>query len=52
MFGFFFDKGIISANKSRFKPGDSCINEFLSLTHKIYKLFHDAYEIRGVFPQI
>ena len=29
MFGFFLDKGLISANQSGFKPGDSCINQLL-----------------------
>ena len=26
VFGFFLDKGLISASQSRFKPGDFCIN--------------------------
>ena len=37
MFGFFLDKDLISANQSGFKPGDSCINQHLSITHDIYK---------------
>ena len=49
MFGFFLDKGFISANQSGFKPGDSYINQLLSITHNIYKLFDDGYEVRGVF---
>ena len=32
IFGFFLDKGLISANQSGFKPGDSCINQSLSIT--------------------
>ena len=52
MFGFFFDKGLISANQLGFKPGDSCINQFLSITHNIYQSFDDGYEVRGVFPDI
>ena len=31
MFGFFLDKGLISANQSGFKPGDSCFNQLLSI---------------------
>ena len=27
MFGFFLNKGLISANQSGFKPGDSCFNQ-------------------------
>ena len=49
MFGFFLDKGLISANQSGFKPGDSRINQLLSITHNIYKSFDDRYEVRGVF---
>ena len=49
MFGFFLDKGLISANQSGFKPGDSCINQLLSITHNIYKSFDDGYKARGAF---
>ena len=52
MFGFFLDKGLISANQSGFKPGGSCINQFLSITHNIYKSFNDGYEVRGVLLDI
>ena len=52
MFGFFLDKGLISANQSGFKPGDSCINQLLSITHNIYKSFDDGYEVRDVFLDI
>ena len=50
MFGFFLDKG--SANQSGFKPGDSCINQLLSITHNIYKSFDDGYEVRRAFLDI
>ena len=52
MFGFFLDKGLISVNQSGSKPGDSYINQLLSITHNIYKLFDDGYEVRGVFLDI
>ena len=52
MFGFFLDKGLISVTQSGFKPGDSCINQLLSITHNIYKSFDDGYEVRGVFLDI
>ena len=42
MFGFFFGKDLVSANQSGFKLGDSCINQLLSITHKIYKSFDDG----------
>ena len=43
MFGFFLDKGLVSANQSGFKAGNSCINQLLSITH---------YEVRDVFLDI
>ena len=49
MLGFFLDKGLISANQSGFKPGDSCINQLLSITHNFYKSYDDVYEVRSVF---
>ena len=52
MFGFFLDKGLISDNQSSFKPGDSCINQLLSITHNSYKLFDGGYEVRGVLLDI
>ena len=51
MFSFLLDKGLISANQSGSKPGDSCINQLLSITHNSYKLFDDGYEW-GVFLDI
>ena len=38
--------------KLGFKLGDSCINQLLSITHKIYKSFDEVYETRGVFLDI
>ena len=52
MFQFFLDKGLMSANESGFKPGDSCINQLLSITRNIYKSFDDGYEVRDVFLDI
>ena len=46
MFGFFLDKGLNSADRSGFKPGNSCINQLLSITYNIYKSFDDGYEVR------
>ena len=33
MFHFFIENKLISSNQSGFKPGDSCINQLLSITH-------------------
>ena len=37
MFGFFIENDLISQHQSGFKPGDSCINQLLSITHEIYQ---------------
>ena len=41
-----------SLNQPGFKPGDSCINQLLSITHEIYKSFDDGLEVRGIFLYI
>ena len=52
MFKFFVDNHLTSPCQSRFKPGDSCINQVFSVTHDIYKPFDDRLEIKGVFVDI
>ena len=52
MFKSFTSNNLISPNQSGFKPGDSCINQLLSITHEIYKSFDDGLEVRGVFLDI
>ena len=52
MFKFFLENELISPNQSGFKPGDSCINQLLAITHEIYKSFNDGFEVRGVFLEI
>ena len=52
MYFFFIEYDLISQIKSGFKPGDSCINQLLSITHKIYKSFDDSWEVRGFFLDI
>ena len=49
MFKVFTENELISPNQLGFKLGDSCINQLLSITHKIYKSFEDGFEVRGVF---
>ena len=34
------------------KPGDSCINQFLSITCEIYSSFDDGFEVSSVFFDI
>ena len=52
MFSFFIENGLISQNQSGLKPGDSFINQLLSITHEIYKSFDDGWEVRGAFLDI
>ena len=49
MFSFFIENNLISSNQSGFKQGDSCISQFLSMTHDIYQSLDPGYEVRGVF---
>ena len=51
-FGFFIENDLISQHQSGFKPGDSCINQLLSITHKIYQSFDKAFGVRSVFLDI
>ena len=52
MFNFFIENKFISSNQSGFKPGDSCINQLLSIIHEIYKSFDVGLEVRSVFLDI
>ena len=52
MFESFIENKLISASQSGFKPGDSCINQLLSITHEIYSSFDEGLEVRSVFLDI
>ena len=52
MFSFFLANNLLAPNQSGFKPGDSCINQLLSITHEIYSSFDDGFEVRCVFLDI
>ena len=45
------ENGILTAKQSGFRPGDSTINQLLSITHKIYSSFEElsSKETRAVF---
>ena len=49
MFSFFLANNLLAPNQSGFKPGDSCINQLLSITHEVYSSFDDGFEVRSVF---
>ena len=48
----FIENEFISPNQLGFKPGDSCTNQLLAITHEIYKSFDEGFEVRGVFVDI
>ena len=52
MFEFLIANNLISKNWSGFRPGDSCNDQLLSITHKIYQSFDDNLEVRAVFLDI
>ena len=52
MFNYFFINKLISKNQSGFQPGDSCINQLWSITHKIFTSFNNGLEVRSVFSEI
>ena len=43
---------LLSSKQSGFRPGDSCINQLLSITHGIYQSYDEGLETRGVFLDI
>ena len=52
MFEFFTDNELISSNQSGFKPGDSCINQLLCITHDIYQFWAVSLGISKVFDKV
>ena len=52
MFEFFTSNELISSNQSGFKPGDSCINKLLCITHDSYQSFNDGLHTKAVFLDI
>ena len=49
MFKIFIRNDLISQNQSGLKPGDSCTNQLLAITHEIYKSFDACLDVRAVF---
>ena len=43
---------LMSHNQSGFKPGDSCTNHLLLITHEIFKSFDNGFDFRGVVLDI
>ena len=45
MFKIFSADNLLAPSQFGFKPGDSCINQLLSITHEIYSSFDDGFEV-------
>ena len=52
MLPFLMKDGVISQNHSGVKPGDSCVNQLLSIKHEIYKSCDYGFDVRNVFLDI
>ena len=52
MYNFFTTNDLITKNQSGFRPGDSTINQLLSITTEIYEAFENSYEVRAAFLDI
>ena len=52
MFEFFMENDLVFQHQSGVKPGDSCINQLLSITHEIHQSFDDGFDVRSVFLDI
>ena len=49
---FFIENNLISLNQSGFRQGNSCINQLISITHKISQSMDQGYEVPGVFLDV
>ena len=52
MYTFLQSNNLLSKNQSGFRPGDSTINQLLSITSEIYVAFEKYDEVRAVFLDI
>ena len=50
-FKYLHDNNLLNSNQSGFWPGDSCVHQILSITHKIYKEFDaiPSLNVRVIF---
>ena len=47
-----FSKNNLPPNQSGFRPGDSCINQLLSINHEFLSAFDTGLDVRGIFLDI
>ena len=52
MFMFFNENNLISPKQSGFKPGDSCLNQLISITHEMYESLDEGLDVRSAFLEI
>ena len=52
MLKYFLDNNPVSPKQSRFRPGDWCVNQLLSVTHYIFTFFDNGLEVSGIFLDI
>ena len=48
------NNNLLTSNQSGFSPNDSCVNQFLSIVHRIYSDFdkNPSLEVRNIFLDI
>ena len=49
---FFCKNNLLSSNQSWFRPGDSCIDQLLSINDEILSAFDKGLEVSGIFLDI
>ena len=52
LYAFLYTNGLISNDQSGFRPGDSTINQLISITSNIVETFEDFEETRALFLDI
>ena len=51
LFKYLENNNLLNSHHSRFRPGDSCVHQLLSITYDIYKSLdaNPSFEVRGIF---
>ena len=51
IYSFLDRKRLLNTNQSGFQPFDSCVNQLLTITHKIFSAFdcNPSLEVRSIF---
>ena len=54
IYNFLLEESLLNSNQSGFRPGDSCINQLLAITHEIFQVFdcNPSLEVRSLFLDI